>query len=130
MRSILGSRKGFVWYELLLVIVLVSVFASLVVPRFLEVKEKENAGKVEQALEIIYKRQESYLEESGRYGLYDDLRIGDTVYIENAVEKAIFLILNLKTPRSTPTAADSAFFLLNTPKLASAPGCCGGVFRR
>jgi len=81
MLGIFGDRKGFVWYELLLVIVLVSVFASLIVPRFLEVKEKENAGKVKQALEIIYDRQGSYLNESGRYGLYDDLRIGDLGFV-------------------------------------------------
>ena len=81
MMSIFRNREGFVWYELLLVIVLISIFATLIVPRFLEVKEKENAVKVTQALEIVYKRQRSYLEESGRYGLYDDLRIGDLGFV-------------------------------------------------
>lgn len=81
MISIFRNREGFVWYELLLVIVLISIFATLIVPRFLEVKEKENTVKVKQALEIVYKRQRSYLEESGRYGLYDDLRIGDLGFV-------------------------------------------------
>lgn len=77
----LRSRRGFVWYELLIVIVLISVFATLVVPRFLEVKKKENVVKVRQALEIMYRRQISYREETGRYGLYDDLRIGDLGFV-------------------------------------------------
>ena len=77
----LRSHKGFVWYELLLVIVLISIFATLIIPRFVKVKEKENVVKVRQALEIMYRRQASYLEESGRYGLYDDLRIGDLGFV-------------------------------------------------
>ena len=81
MVSLPHNREGFVWYELLLVIVLISIFATLVVPRFLEVKEKENTGKVRQALETIYRRQKSYLAESGRYGLFEDLRIGDLGFV-------------------------------------------------
>ena len=81
MGSFLRSREGFVWYELLIVIVLVSVFASLIVPRFMSEKEKENAGKVRQALEIVYRRQKSYIDETGRYGLYGDLRIGDLGFV-------------------------------------------------
>ena len=81
MVSLLRCREGFVWYELLLVIILISVFATLVVPRFLEVKEKENVVKVQQALETVYRRQRSYLAESGRYGLYEDLRIGDLGFV-------------------------------------------------
>ena len=86
MVSLLSNRQGFVWYELLLVIVLISVFATLVVPRFLEVKEKENVVKVKQALETIYRRQKSYLAESGRYGLYEDLRIGDLGFVTRYFE--------------------------------------------
>ena len=82
----LRNREGFVWYELLLVIVLISIFATLIVPRFLEVKEKENVGKVRQALEIMYRRQMSYLEESGRYGLYEDLRIGDLGFVTRSFD--------------------------------------------
>jgi len=81
MLSTLEDSDGFVWYELLLVIILISFFATLVVPRFLEVKEKENVIKVEQALETIYRRQRSYFAESGRYGLLDDLRIGDLGFV-------------------------------------------------
>jgi type II secretory pathway pseudopilin PulG len=81
MVSIFQDRKGFVWYELLLVIVIISIFATLIVPKLLEVKEKENAVKVRQALEIMYRRQKSYFDESGRYGLYDDLRIGDLGFV-------------------------------------------------
>lgn len=81
MVSLFRNREGFAWYELLLVIVLIGVFATLVVPRFLEVKEKENVGKVRQALETIYRKQKSYLAESGRYGLYQDLRIGDLGFV-------------------------------------------------
>ncbi|UCE19772.1 MAG: type II secretion system protein [Gemmatimonadota bacterium] len=85
----LRSREGFVWYELLLVIVLISIFATLIVPRFLEVKEKENVIKVRQALEIMHRRQKSYLEESGRYGLYDDLRIGDLGFVTRSFEFSV-----------------------------------------
>ena len=81
MISLVQNKRGFVWYELLIVVVIISLFASLIVPRFLEVKKEENTAKVRQALEIIYKREASYLEESGRYGLYDDLRIGDLGFV-------------------------------------------------
>ena len=81
MSSFFQNRGGFVWYELLFVIVLISIFATLIVPRFLAVKEKENVVKVRQALEIIHRRQESYIEETGRYGLFGDLRIGDLGFV-------------------------------------------------
>ncbi|MFQ6091866.1 MAG: type II secretion system protein [bacterium] len=81
MVSFLQDRKGFVWYELLLVIVLISILAALVVPRFQQVKEKENVVKVRRALETIYRRERSYLAESGRYGIFEDLRIGDLGFI-------------------------------------------------
>ncbi len=83
------DRRGFVWYELLLVVMLVAAFAVFVIPRFQRAREREKVVKVQEVLKTIHQKQRQFLRESGRYGEYQEIRMKDMGFVTRPFDLAV-----------------------------------------
>jgi len=72
-----ADPRGFVWYELLLVVLFVTVFILLMIPRLRRTREQQNMVKVQEVLKTIHRKQNQRWKASGRYGAYEAVRPGD-----------------------------------------------------
>lgn len=82
MRNMLKSEAGFTLVELLVVLLVLGILASVAVPRFLDMRGKANLVKAKTELKQVQTAMELYYAEYGNYPAEDDFEDALAEYVE------------------------------------------------
>ena len=72
--KILKSKKGFTMLELLMVVIVIGILASLAIPQYQSFMEKARVAEAKQMIGAIKNAQELYYLEHNRYGTEGEIR--------------------------------------------------------
>lgn len=77
------NQKGFATLEVILMVMVIGILASIAVPRFGDVTTKANTAKVQSDLATLDNAIQIYYMENGDYPKIDQLKAADNNYISN-----------------------------------------------
>ncbi len=82
------NQKGFATLEIILMVMVVAILATMAVPQFEKITAQANTSKVQSDLAAIQSAAAVYQMEKGEVATYDKLTTNNAAYFENGAPQA------------------------------------------
>ena len=82
------NQKGFATLEIILMVMVVAILATMAVPQFEKITAQANTSKVQSDLAAIQSAAAVYQMEKGEVATYDKLTTNNATYFENGAPQA------------------------------------------